>query len=208
MMRRAFLSMAVVLCGVAAGCASTPQPQLFVLSPTAAQGAASTGPSVAIGPVTIPSVVNRPQIVVGTGANEVRIDEFHRWASPLQDNLSLVIALDLARLLGTTDVSASQPAAGLDPDYRIAVDVQRIESTLGKAALLDAIWTVRSTRRGALKKGHSIVDERVADDSYDALVAAHSRAVGRLSADIADAIRTSESAVGHRRDASSPNASA
>jgi hypothetical protein len=165
-----------------------------MLSPTVAAIASSTGPSLAVDPVSIPGLVDRPQMVISVGANEVQIDEFNRWASPLRDNLTRIIAIDLVGLLGTADLSTSQASSSADPAYRIAVDVQRIDSVLGQTAALDAIWTVRATHRTASKRGHSIVTEAVVDNSYDALAAAHSRAVGRLSMDIADAIRALESA--------------
>ena len=53
----------------------------------------------------MPAVVDRPQIVVRTGPNEVWLDEFNRWASPLEDNLGRVIAENLVAMLGTPHVT-------------------------------------------------------------------------------------------------------
>ena len=61
--------------------------------------------SVAVGPVSVPAAVDRPQIVVSTGPNQVRLDEFNRWASPLQNNIARVVAENLVAMLGTPRVT-------------------------------------------------------------------------------------------------------
>jgi uncharacterized lipoprotein YmbA len=71
----------------------------------------------------------------------------------------------------------------------VAVELQRFESVPGTSALLDATWTVRRKKDRVAQSGRTSVREAVQDASYDALVAAHSRAAGRLSEDIAQAIR-------------------
>jgi uncharacterized lipoprotein YmbA len=55
--------------------------------------------------------------------------------------------------------------------------------------LLDAVWTVRRSKDGKAETGRTTVRETVQEKSYDALAAAHSRAVARLSQDIATAVR-------------------
>jgi len=48
---------------------------------------------------------------------------------------------------------------------------------------------VRRMNNGKSKTGRTDVHETVQESSYDALAAAHSRAVARLSQDIADAVQ-------------------
>jgi len=171
------------------GCASTPQPRFYELSAATAPSIATSALSVSVGPVSVPAAVDRPQIVVSTSPNRVRLDELNRWAAPLQDNLAEVIAQNLLGILGTPHVSAFPKASGADAQYRVAVELQRFESVPGTSALLDATWTVRRKKDGVAQSGRTRVREAVQDGSYDALVAAHSLAAGRLSKDIADAIR-------------------
>jgi len=172
-----------------AGCASTPQPRFYALSATPAPAIATSGLSVSVGPVSVPALVERPQIVVATSPNQVRLDELNRWAAPLQDNLAEVIAQNLLGILGTPHVSAFPKTSAADAQYRVAVELQRFESVPGTAALLDATWTVLRKKDRVTQAGRTQVREAVQDGSYDALVAAHSRAAGRLSQDIAEAIR-------------------
>jgi len=193
----------VSLCAVVTGCGTSPPSHFYTLSPTAARpasdseksAATSSNLSVSVGPVSIPSVVDRPEIVLSTGTNEVRLDEFNRWASPLQDNLARVIAENLAVMLRTPRVSMFPQTLSADAGYRVAIEVLRFDSAPGKSATLDVVWIVRA-KDGKTQTGRTNVVEKVPDNSnsFDALAAAHSRAVARLSQDIADAVLALDSA--------------
>ena len=178
-----------VVLALAVACASSPPSRFYTLSPTAAAGTATSRLSVVVGPVSIPAIVDLPQIVVSTGPNQVSIDEFNRWASPLPNNISRVVAENLVLLLGTPRVSQFQQSLNADADYRAAIEVQSFESAPGEAATLSAVWSVRRARDGKSETGRTTVREPAAGKGYEALAAAHSRALGRMSQDIADAIR-------------------
>jgi len=171
------------------GCASTPS-HLYTLSAVAA-AAPNPDPGlsklvIVIGPVSIPAIVDVPQIVVHTGPNQVSLNEFNRWASPLGTNITQVVGNNLTALLGTPRVSS---ALNIDADYRVSIDVQTFESAPGDAATLSALWTVRRVKDGKTDTGRTTDREPTSQKSYEALAAAHSRALIHLSADIADAIR-------------------
>jgi uncharacterized lipoprotein YmbA len=181
-----------ILCAFAcltAGCGSTPASRFYTLSAVPTPATTSSNLSVAVGPVSVPAIVDRPEIVVGVGANEVRLEEFNRWAAPLQEDLSRVIAENLAAMLGTPGVTLSHQTSSADADYHVAIEVQRFESAPGKSATLHAVWIVRRAKDDKAQTGRTSVRETVQDNSYDALAAAHSRAAARLSEDIADAVR-------------------
>jgi uncharacterized lipoprotein YmbA len=179
-----------MLVGLAAGCASTPPSRFYTLSATATPStAAASSLVIVVGPVSVPAVVDRPEIVVSSGSNELKLDEFNRWASPLQDNLSRVIAENLVAILGTRRVTLFAQMPSTAAQYRVAIEVHGFESVIGTSTTLDAVWTVRRTTDGSAETGRTAVRESVLDNSYDALAAAHSLAVARLSQDIADAVR-------------------
>jgi uncharacterized lipoprotein YmbA len=170
------------------GCSSPPA-HFYTLNATAAPGSAQSKLSVAVGPVSVPEMIDRPQIVVSTGANQVSIDDFNRWASPVQDNIVRVVAENLVAILGTPRVTI-YPTLAADVDFRVQIEVRNFESMPGKQASLDAVWTVRRLKDGKTETGRTSVRETIPESGYDALAAAHSRAVARMSQDIADAVRT------------------
>ncbi len=188
MSRLAALATACVLLNLAAGCASTPASRFYTLSATPGPAATSSDLSLAVGPVTVPAAVDRPQIVVTTGPNQVQLDEFHRWVSPLQNNIARVVAENLVAMLGTPRVTISPQTLGAGAKYRAVIEVQSFESTLGEAATLDVVWTVTRSRDDKPQTGRTTVREPVTARDYDALAAAHSRALARLSRDVADAV--------------------
>ena len=189
MRRRAVVAVLCTVAALAAGCGTSPPARFYTLSPTAAPAAAPSDVFVAVGPVTIPAVVDRPEIVVNLGPNELRMDDFNRWAAPLQDSIARTIAENLVVMLGSPRVILFPQQLATDPQYRVAVEIRTFESVPGTAIRMDAVWTLRRTKDGKTETGRTSVRESVADGSYDALAAAHSRAVARLSQDIADAVR-------------------
>jgi uncharacterized protein len=189
-MRR--LAAVVMLCGLgtlAAGCGSSPPSHFYTLSGTTPPPGPSSNLSVSVGPITIPAAVDRPQMVVSMSANQVELDEFNRWASPLGNNISRVVAMNLVALLGTPNVTLFPQMLAANSDFRVAVEVQRFDSTPGESAVLDAVWTVRRAKDGKTDTGRTTVRETVTEKSIDALVAAHSRAIARLSQDVAAAVQ-------------------
>jgi len=173
-----------------AACASSPTARFYTLSGPPAPSAPSGTTSIVVGPVGVPAVVDRPEIVVSVGENEVWLDEFNRWASPLGDAIAIATAENLSATLGTARATSLAQSTTIDAQYRVSVEVQRFESVPGSYALLDAVFTVRRTADGKLSTARTTAREPAADKSYDALAAAHSRAIARLARDIADATRT------------------
>jgi uncharacterized lipoprotein YmbA len=184
----------VILCTLAAawaGCAS-PRSDFYTLNPLAKPAAGSAGYSVAVGPVSVPEIVDRPQIVVRTGPNQVAVDEFNRWGSPLKDAIARVVAANLASMLGTPHVSVFPGPTASGARYRVVMEVMAFDSAPGESAALDAVWVVRSAKDGASRAGRTTAREAVQEKGYTALAGAHSRALEKLSADIAGAVQALE----------------
>ena len=189
MTRRIAQLISIALVAVAAAGCSTAPARFYSLASTAtADGTLATSAAVMVGPVTIPASVDQPGFVVQVAPNRVEVDEFNRWVAPLNDAIARAVAGDLVVLLGTPEVATAQ-LANFTPDYRVTIDVQRFESIQGDAALVEAVWTVRKTAGGETRSGRTVAREPVQGQGFDALAAAHSRAIAKMSADIAAAIR-------------------
>jgi uncharacterized lipoprotein YmbA len=163
-------------------CGSPPRERFYTLDAPEPPVAADGAPSIAVGPVSIPELVDRPQLVVRVRANQVLLTEQERWAEPLRGAITRVVAANLATALGARVV----PQRNGEPDYRVTLDVQRFES--GEEALIDAAWTV-VPRNGERRSGRTVAREKPQRKEYDALVAAHSAALATISREIAAAIR-------------------
>jgi len=176
-----------------AGCASAPS-RFYTLNSTAASGGSpAVNDAVLVGPVTIPSSVDHPQFTIQVAPNRVAIDEFNRWAAPLNESIARVVTGDLVVLLGTPRV-ATAPLANFDATFRVTIDLQRFETVrsvagTNGAVVVEAVWVVRRVTGGPVHSGRTVAREAAQGDSFDALAAAHSRALAKLSGDIAAAIR-------------------
>ena len=159
-----------------------PRESFFTLNAPEPPTAAAEAPSIAVGPVTIPEMVDRPQIVVRLGPNQVQVLEQARWAEPLKIAIGRVVAANVAASLG----ARLAPSRGADADYRIALDVQRFESP-ADAALVEVLWTI--TSKAGRQSGRSVARQPIAAKDYASLAAAHSAALAAVSSEIAAAIR-------------------
>jgi uncharacterized lipoprotein YmbA len=178
-----------------AACGTTAPARFYALSSTstaatstATAGAPAGSVTVIVGPVSIPATVDRPEFVTTASPNSVEVNAFNRWAEPLNDGIARTVAGDLAAQLGGATVAVA-PLANFAPTYRVSLRVQRFESVLNQSVLVEAVWVVRKEPNGSAQSGHTLARETVSGSGFDALTAAHSRALATISADIAAAIR-------------------
>ncbi len=189
------LTCAIFLLVAASGCARSPVVNFYTLTAVAPEAAspAAAYHSVVVGPVTLPELVDRPQLVIRVDANRVDILETYRWAEPLKNEIPRLLAENLARLLRPARVSTYGQSASRDAEYRVLVDIQRFESIPGDGVTIGSLWSVSRNAVGAIpRKGRSLVHEPAVGAGYDALVAAHGRALAAISRDIAQALSEEE----------------
>ncbi len=195
MKTRRRLAALMVMCWAAcslAGCARSPHVNFYTLISTVKSDGADpalTALTVALAPISLPELVDRPQFVVRVDDSRVEILEMHRWAEPLKSGIPHLLAEDLSGLLGTDRVWAYPQSAANEVDYRVVVDFRRFEST-GDSATVDALWSIRRQTGVILRTGRSQVREPYGGGGYEALVSAYSRALAVVSKDIARSIRT------------------
>jgi uncharacterized lipoprotein YmbA len=185
-----------VLVLVLSGCASTPPTRFFVLSPVS--GVEKMGNregercfAIAIGPVKIPEYLNQPEIVTSITQNELRLDEFAKWAEPLENNISRALAENLSSLLCTQSIAIFPWKGGTPIDYRIDVHVIQMYGMLGEDAFLDVSWSIADgadRKKPALVTKRSRYKEPTGGGDYGAFVSAQGRNLASLSRDIAEAI--------------------
>jgi hypothetical protein len=186
-----------ILLTAMAGCASTQPTRFYVLhsldsSETERQSpqAAEHGIAIGIGPVELPEYLNRPQIVTRISKDELRLSEFHRWASPLQHNFPSVLAENLSILLSTERVAIFPWKRSTQIDYRVTLEIIRFDCKPGGNASLIARWTIfGEDAKKALLIRRSSITEPVSGQDYEAIVSAKSKTLAALSLEIAKEIK-------------------
>lgn len=173
---------------IVSGCASSPTSRFYTLAATSSRTANAVGmnpPSVAVVWVTVPELVDRPQLVVNVDESRVEILETHRWAEPLKSAISRTIAEDISRILVSDRVSSYPQTAAVSADFKVYVDLQRFELA-GDHVLLDAFWTIRSPDEKVTGSGRSRQQVPITSGGYEAAAAAFSRGLDAVSREIAD----------------------
>ena len=180
-----------------AGCRSATTPvEFYTLSPLTAVGEADKiagigdNLAVGIGPLQMPKINDRPQIVTRIGPNQINVDEFHRWAGSVYEDFLRVVTMNLATLLQSNRVAAYPWEDYFEPDYRIYMEVRQFDGRLGQYVQLDITWTITGREaREILLVRKSLIREPVRGEGYDALVAAKSRLLATLSRQMALGIK-------------------
>lgn len=167
--------------------------RFYVLAPAAHAAPVETGLAgwtIGIGPVTLPAYLDRTEIVVRRGENEVAVPEQDRWAEPLTTGLQRVITEELTLLLAPQRALQHPWSSTAGVDFAVRIDVIRFDRDSAGTAVLDARWRIEDG------SGNRLVDSRRTHlaEPADGLetgfaVAAQSRALGALSQEIAGEIR-------------------
>jgi uncharacterized lipoprotein YmbA len=179
-----------------AGCGTSPASKFYVLTAdpapqrAAAVGANTTAPNtVALGRVSLPGALDRPQIARRRGGNEIVFSDEERWAGPLDDMVRRVLADNLAARL-PAGISLVENAAKPPHGITIAVDISRFDADETGAATLAARWeALGPTGRPLGPPRESTIIEPGAGSGAAAVASTMSRAVSDLAARIAAGLR-------------------
>lgn len=178
----------------------TPEARFFVLralaEPPAAPGPASAPGLVGLHPVSLPDYLERSQIITWVASGELRVDEYLRWAEPLDAGLHRTLAANLEALLPETRVVRAPWPSSTRFGLRVRVELQRFGPQAGGEALLEGRFALLpaegerpllarlvSLKRGPLASGSAGIDPGTGVEAMSELVA-------DLAREIAAALRS------------------
>lgn len=129
---------------IIAGCGSSPTVHYYALDTIDNRVARDVedSPIIAVGAFRMPEYLNRSQMVTRGPGAEINVDEFNRWAEPLDDAIHRVLASNLDVLLDSAVVVAFPTSAGLNIDYRIMGRFDRFTSGQDGLVVLDVQWGI------------------------------------------------------------------
>jgi uncharacterized lipoprotein YmbA len=191
----AIIFLALALTGCLGG--QSPPTNFYMLSPLSPSPAgtapASAAARIHIGleTVVIAEYLNRNEIVLNLDNTIYQLAEFNQWAEPLDANLTRVLEENLTNLLQDASIEVFMASESSIPlDYRIEVDVLRLDGNLGDQVTLLAQWALLETEEDELiLMRRAKYQEPAADETVKELVLAQSRTVGKMSRDIAAAVK-------------------
>ena len=145
--------------------------------------------SLGVGPVRLPAYLDRREIVTRIAQNRFDVSDNDRWAEPLDENFTHVLAQNLSVLLGSDRIITYPWPLDKKPRYRVEIAVFRFEVNSAGEAELTARWAViDETGKEAPNLNESRLARPAKEKSNDASVAALSETVADLSREIAKAV--------------------
>jgi uncharacterized protein len=180
-----------VLAAVLTSCSSTPPTHFHSLvAPPVSSGNSvhvvpASGVRFELLPVTVPVQVDVPQFVVRLTDGSVTVLEHERWIGPLPDEIRSAVALRVDQAL-----AGVPPANGAASNvvWRVSLDVQRFDSTLGRAAGVQLAWSLQPAGGAAVLRCQASYEEPVSA-GVNALAAGHRAVFERLGDVIGSAVK-------------------
>lgn len=173
-----------ICCAALLSACATSRPDHFYILTAQPPGVAESraAPSTAITlKMTVPAVVDRPEMVLNTSADAVMVLEHERWAAPLPDLMVQTLGRDLERRrndLIVVDRGFDRPGS---PSVKITVEILQLSLRQGGAATLEAHWRVVDPRSGTDLLGSNVVHSPLANNGYAAVAQALSECLGLLA---------------------------
>lgn len=188
-------SMLLIFIGIAlSACSGTPPTQFYVLEPqfdvpTVSTNAQAKKLIIGIGPISIPALLERKQLVTRDEDNNLQIAELQQWAAPLKDNIGEVLAQNLTALQPSQIIRAYPWSAYGGIDYQIIVQISRFEAKPGQAANLEANWTIMDEKNHTvISNGFSKTQAKTENTSTVSTVKALNTTLATLSQELAKAL--------------------
>ncbi|MFH1803690.1 MAG: PqiC family protein [Pseudomonadota bacterium] len=178
-----------------AGCASSDNPtRYFMLSPvTPSMNDASRSDAVlGVGPVTLPSHLDRSQLVIRSSENRIILLENDRWAEPLAENVRRILGENLDARIKPARIEVFPWNSRDEVMWQIAVDIVSFEKRGDGQVYLEARWKVVDFIRGDIVLSDRFAaSDMPSDIGSEATIGAMSNLLGTLADEIAAAFRRS-----------------
>ena len=100
-------------------------------------------PAIAVSRPSLPSYLDRQQLVTCTGTGELKMNSFHLWAEPLDAGISRVTAANLSRLTNSLNIQPVENFVTLDYQSLLEIRVSRFEPDASGQVVLACTWKLQ-----------------------------------------------------------------
>jgi uncharacterized lipoprotein YmbA len=145
---------------------------------------------IGLGPLSLPTLVDRKQMVTRDENNAIQMAEFHQWAAPLNDNVLSVLRKNVAALQPNAIVRAYPWSVYGEMDYRVIIDISRFDSQLGKSANFEANWAIMEEKNHVIiSNGQINIQQPLHDTNYASVVQAQNKLLSEFSQQLSAALQ-------------------
>lgn len=127
-----------------AACGSSPPARFYSLQPLDLDYKADTNDAAVmyLGPLRLPEYIARAQIVTRGDGAELIVDDYHRWAEPLDDAIPRIVAVNVDNLVDGLIVVTSPSGNLAEADYRLQGSLVRFDTDAAGRAVLIVQWSL------------------------------------------------------------------
>ncbi|MEO5712780.1 MAG: PqiC family protein [Luteolibacter sp.] len=154
-----------------------------------ARSISGASPAIAITRPSLPSYLDRQQLVSRSGNGQLQMNSYHLWAEPLDAAISRVTAVNLGRLTNSLNIQPVENFVTLDYQTLLEIRVSRFEPEASNNVVLECTWKLqpvagRVANTRPFSTSVAIVPPDTATDLSGRVVAMN-EALARLAREIA-----------------------
>ena len=143
--------------------------------------------AIGVGPLRLPDYLERTRIVTRRGDSEVIVDDFNRWAEPVEDAIHRIIATNVDSLLDDVIVVGFPYNHYADMNGQVIGRIDRFDTDENGRVVLLAQWGILTPDSDVIVAPRRSRYEAQATNAadYGAIAAAMSEVIAEFSRDIA-----------------------
>ena len=176
-------------CTILGACAS--KPDRFYALTVLPEGPRDAVPSPTIHVllnVTVPSLVDRAEMVMNTASNGILILDHERWAEPLADQVSQTLARDIEKRRPDVLIGDRSFDQARSPPVTMKVDIVRMQALQPGHVSIEAHWRVVDGSAGVDELGSGVF-EAPAPEGYASIAQGYSQTLSALADTLAGKVR-------------------
>jgi hypothetical protein len=142
--------------------------------------------SLGVGPIKLPSLLDREGVVMRTNAHSLHISDKYLWGGQLEDEFLRALSRQLQVRLPNTLIQMLPWEIQQSPQAQIVVQVDQFDGQLGQQAVLSGHWELQQPRDGKIKGTQNFnLVLPLKDKQVDTLINAQAQLVAQLATQIA-----------------------
>jgi uncharacterized lipoprotein YmbA len=140
--------------------------------------------------VSVPSLVDRAEMVIGSSANGLLVLDHERWAGGFADQISQTLARDIEKRRGDVLVGDRSFDQKTVSPVTMRVDIVHMSIRPGGVASIEAHWRIVDESAGRDDIGSQLFEAPVADTGSVAVARAYSEALSALAGQLVGGLRS------------------
>lgn len=141
--------------------------------------------SLGVGPIDLPTLLDREGMVIRKDATTVEVSDTHLWGGQLEDEFLRALVQQLSLRLPATRVQAIPWDISQTPQYQVVVKLNQFDGAVGGKAVLRGLWQLQAATDGRIVFSEPIALERkVAGSDVSGIVDVQSSLINDLASQI------------------------